>query len=332
VSRRIVWRVLAAALIQWLSGWLPQADLALPGAVEAGAGRPTVHSARGLIGMAYGPFRQSESPEWGIYPTLAEVREDMPLLALVANGIRTYGCQNLQTVITATQEIGLPLALGAWLSGDSGADRAEIECAVAEAQASAAVTSLIVGSESVLRGQLTPTGLCAAMQEVRGRTGLPVTTAEPWHVWIDHPELAACSDFLLVHIHPYWECQAVENAVAFVQEKYGALSSQFPAARIVIGETGWPTQGTGREGSCGPLPEPTAEQQALFAAQLLEWAGQAGIEFYFFDAFDEPWKCASGRPEVECHWGIYDTNREPKAARSLFVSGRTWLPLVARNR
>jgi exo-beta-1,3-glucanase (GH17 family) len=325
MSRRIARRVLAVTLVVWLSG------LALTPARRA-AGQATLPATSPVLrGMAYGPFRQGQSPDWGIYPTLDEVRADMPLLESVANGIRTYGCQNLEAVVTAAQEAGVPLALGAWLSGDPVADRAEIECAVTQAQSSPAVISVIAGSESVLRGQLTPAELCAYLQEVRNRTGLPATTAEPWHVWVDAPDLAACADFLLVHIHPYWECQAVESAAAFVQEKYEEVRSRFPGKRVVIGETGWPTQGTGREGVCGPMPEPTAGQQSLFAAQFLDWARQAGAEFYFFDAFDEPWKCEGGRPPVECHWGIYDTGRVPKPARSLFPACRLLIPLVLRG-
>jgi len=48
-----------------------------------------------LKGMAYSPFREGQSPEQGIYPTLSEVRQDMSLLNLVSNGIRTYGCRHL---------------------------------------------------------------------------------------------------------------------------------------------------------------------------------------------------------------------------------------------
>ena len=45
----------------------------------------------------------------------------------------------------------------------------------------------------------------------------------------------------------------------------------------------------------------------------------------------EPWKGSSRRPEVECHWGIYDTDRVPKPARYLFVPHRVWLPIVPKG-
>ncbi|MBL7062644.1 MAG: hypothetical protein ISS49_00365 [Anaerolineae bacterium] len=284
-----------------------------------------------LRGMAYGPFREGQSPERGVYPTLSEVRQDMPLLKLVANGIRTYGCRHLETVITATREVSLPLTLGIWLSGNSEEDRAEIECAVSQVQANPHIASIVVGNESILSGWLTVTQVCSYTLEVQERTGLPVITAEPWHVWVNNPNLAACVDYLLIHIHPYWECQPIENAVAFVQEKYEQVSTQYADKVVIIGETGWPTAGTGREDHCGSMPAPSPEQQSLFAADFLNWAEQEGVEFYYFGAFDEPWKCEGERPEVECHWGIYDTDRVPKPARDLFVSHRLCLPLVVSH-
>jgi exo-beta-1,3-glucanase (GH17 family) len=285
---------------------------------------PTEH----LKGMAYGPFREGQNPEQGIYPTLSQVRQDMPLLKLVSKGIRTYGCRHLEMVITATREISMPLTLGIWLGGNPEQDSAEIACAVDQVQANPHVTSIVAGNESILVGRLTVAQVCTYTQQVRESTGLPVTTAEPWHIWIDYPNLAACVDYLLVHIHPYWECQPIENAAAFVQEKYEQVSTQFPDKAIVIGETGWPTAGTGREVYCGPMPALSLEQQSQFAADFLEWAEQEGVDFYYFEAFDEPWKCEGGRAEVECHWGVYGTDRAPKLARDLFLSPRLYLPMV----
>ena len=284
-----------------------------------------------LKGMAYGPFREGQSPEQGIYPTLSEVRQDMPLLKLVSNGIRTYGCRHLEAVITATREISLPLTLGIWLSGNPEQDSAEIACAVDQAQANPHIASIVVGNESILAGHLTATQVCTYTQQVRESTGLPVTTAEPWHIWVAHSNLATCVDYLLIHIHPYWECQPIENTVAFVQQKFEQVSTQYPDKAVVIGETGWPTAGTGREAHCGPMPALSPEQQSQFAADFLEWAEQEGVDFYYFEAFDEPWKCEGGRSEVECHWGIYGADRAPKLARDLFLLHRLYLPMVVSH-
>ena len=295
----------------------------------AGTVRPARAAANGFRqGIAYGPFRSGQSPETGIYPSLAQVRADMSLLRPVADSLRTYGCRNLEVVVTAAGESGLPVALGAWLSGDAAANRQEMDCALAQARQHPHVTSLVLGNEAILTGALTSAQLCQALDEVREQVDIPVTTGEPWHVWVEHPELAAHVDYLLVHIHPFWERQPVEAALAFIQAKYELLREQYPGRRIVLGEIGWPTAGDAPH----PGVIPSEDNQVRLAEAFLQWAREEGVECIWFEAFDEPWKCEHGRAAVECHWGIYNADRSAKPARDLFVLSRraVWLPLALR--
>jgi len=306
--------------------------IALLALQAAGAARPArayrVQAASPRQAMAYGPFRDGQSPERGDIPTLAQVRADMPLLRQIADSIRIYSCADMGAVITATEEAGLPLALGAWLSGNAAADQQELDCAVAQAQQHPHINSLVIGNETLLTGALTSAQLCQDLDQARGQVDIPVTTGEPWHIWLDHPELVDHVDYLLVHIHPYWECQPAGQALAFVEDKYGQVCSRYPGKRVVLGEVGWPTAG---DASC-PGVTPGEDEQALFAAAFLQWARQEGVGFTWFEAFDEPWKCESGRPAVECHWGLYNADRSAKPAQALFLLDRhsTWLPLVLR--
>ena len=48
---------------------------------------------------------------------------------------------------------------------------------------------------------------------LRAAVSVPVSTAEPWHVWLSQPELARHVDFITVHLLPYWEGVPVEAAV-----------------------------------------------------------------------------------------------------------------------
>ena len=73
---------------------------------------------------------------------------------------------------------------------------------------------------------------------------MPVSTAEPWHVWLQNPELAEHVDYIAVHLLPYWEGIPVEQAVGYVEKRYDELKAKFPDKPIVIGEVGWPSNGT----------------------------------------------------------------------------------------
>ena len=59
--------------------------------------------------------------------------------------------------------------------------------------------------------------LIAKIQRVKREVSVPVTTAEVWNIWLEHPELASAVDYLAVHILPYWEglpsSVAVDHAI-----------------------------------------------------------------------------------------------------------------------
>ena len=48
---------------------------------------------------------------------------------------------------------------------------------------------------------------------MRASVKVPVTTAEQWHVWQEHPELGKHVDLIAAHVLPYWESVSVENSV-----------------------------------------------------------------------------------------------------------------------
>lgn len=275
---------------------------------------PALSPGSALQGYAYGPFRAGQSPALGIFPTAEQIEQDMPRLKTDGNAVRTYGCVNLEAIAAKTAAAGLSLAQGAWLDGAAG-DAAEMTCATNLGQTNSHIVLLIAGNESILRGTLTVDDVCAAVKKLGEDTGLSATTAEPWTVWRDNPALAACMDVLLVHIHPYWDCQSPAQAAAYITARYNELKTLYPTKRVILGEVGYPSAGPAPAGCPAALPSPQGQAQVV--QEFLAWAHANAVEYFFFEAFDEPWKCTGGEG-VECHWGAYTTTRAPKPAASAF--------------
>jgi exo-beta-1,3-glucanase (GH17 family) len=61
------------------------------------------------------------------------------------------------------------------------------------------IDGVIVGNQAVLRGDLSVEQLTGYICRVRQQVMVPVSTAEPWHVWIQHPELVEAVDHITVH-------------------------------------------------------------------------------------------------------------------------------------
>src|SRR6266404_3169942 len=87
----------------------------------------------------------------------------------------------------------------------------------------------------------------AYLDRARAAIEQPVSTAEPWHVWLAHPELAQHVDFIGVHLLPYWEGVAVDTAVSYSLAQFKRLQQAFPHKPIVVAEIGWPSRGRTRE-------------------------------------------------------------------------------------
>ncbi len=259
-------------------------------------------------GMAFSPFHANQNPADRVLPSAEQIDADLALLARAAvNAVRTYSSlDTLAEVPELAERHQMKVAVGAWLDRNRATNDREIAAAIELARDHANVIRLVIGNESVLRGDLSVNELAAALDRVRAAVEQPVSTAEPWHVWITHPELAEHVDFIGVHLLPYWEGIPVEEAVDYMSSRMDLLEKTFPGKRVVICEVGWPSEGRTREGAVASL-----SNEALFLRRFLARARDEGYVYYIMEAFDQPWK-ARYEGAVGAYWGVYDVERQPK--------------------
>src|SRR6476660_5191365 len=141
----------------------------------------------------------------------------------------------------------------------------EIETAIELAKHHRNIDSIIVGNETLYRSSVLNRGetvpdLIAKIQRVKRQVSVPVTTAEVWNIWLEHPELASAVDYLAVHILPYWEGIPSSAAVDHAMKIYELLRQTYPGKRIVIAEFGWPSAGLNRHDA---VPDPVAQAQII---------------------------------------------------------------------
>lgn len=308
--RPLVCLCLAAAM--WLNAaWIPR--------IQAGP----------LEGICYGPFRSGQSPGEA-YPAESQIRADLQIIRSIAPTIRTYGNEAILAEIPRLcSEQGLKCYAGAWIGTSETANIAQITNLVRIGKSySAAIKGLVVGNEVLLNGYVSKARLIDYLGQVRLAVSLPVTTAEPWHIWNDaaNADLAAAVDFIMIHVHPYWESPywspnlTVTNAARHVADRYNQIKAKYPGKKVVIGETGWPTAG----GVCGAAV-PNEANQKRFLRELKAKMAAAGAEYLFFEAFDEPYKSNEGA--VGPHWGACYDNRlmKPGLKNLLYHDGKSKL-------
>jgi exo-beta-1,3-glucanase (GH17 family)/cellulose synthase/poly-beta-1,6-N-acetylglucosamine synthase-like glycosyltransferase len=262
-----------------------------------------------IQGFAFSPFRSGEDPTHHVMPTDAEIDADLKLLQGKINTVRTYSVDgSLGDVPQLAERHGINVAVGAWIDDHRDNNERQLETAIELARTHMNVMRVFVGNEVVLRGDVPIKELEKYLDRARDAIGQPVGTAEPWHVWLSHPELAQHVDFIGVHLLPYWEGVPVETAVGYSLEQFHRLQKAFPTKPVVIAEVGWPSRGRTRESAVA-----SDANEALFLRRFLRRAEHDHIIYYLMEAFDQPWK-AYQEGAVGSYWGVYDVNRAPKFA------------------
>ncbi|MGB6085387.1 MAG: cellulose synthase, partial [Parvibaculum sp.] len=196
-----------------------------------------------IVGLSYSPYRQGQDPTQNRHPTLEQIKADMQLLSGTVQAIRTYSViKGQEKIPELAAEYGLSVAAGAWIGPDL--ERNENELAnLIELAPRRNVVRVLVGNESLLRNDLPVEDLIAYIRRAKQKIWKPVSTAEPPHIWLNHPELVKEVDYLAVHLLPYWEGIPINDAVNSVFERLDELEAAYPDKAIVVTEVGWPSRG-----------------------------------------------------------------------------------------
>ena len=113
----------------------------------------------------------------------------MQKLAEVTSCIRTYSAARAQGKITRIAgKHGLKVLQGIWIGRNLADNRRELEGALRLARRHPGVIeAFIVGNETLLRGELGAARIKTYLEEVKRRSGLPVTYADVWEFWLKAP-------------------------------------------------------------------------------------------------------------------------------------------------
>ncbi len=264
-----------------------------------------------ILSLSYSAWKQDDK---STKPSDKRLEEDVAFLAERAHAIRLYGLAGgLDRVIELAEKAGLDVFPGAWISPEDRDNNEEIDRLIRAANTHQNVPRVLVGNESLLRKDVKPEKLIAYIERARRHLSIPVSTAEPWHVWLDHPELARAVDFISVHVLPYWEGIPLSGALAYVKYRLSQLQAAFPNKHILLAEVGWPSEGQWVKGA-----EPSTVNQAKFIREFLNYASEERLDYSIVEAIDAPWK-REIEGTVGAHWGLWDANRQAKFEMSGIV-------------
>lgn len=289
--------------------------------------RAPVDAAAKLECVSYAPFRNDQTPhDQTLIVSPQQIAEDLVELVKISKCIRIYSIDNgLDKVPELASRVGLKVLLGVWIGRDRAKNALLIDTAISlSKQYPGVITAIIVGSEVLLRGEMTVSDLREIIRSVKPRVDVPVTYADVWEFWLRYREMGADVDFVTVHFLPYWEDVPVraEDAAAHVDHVRMQVAAAFPGKDILIGETGWPSHGRMRDGALA-----SRINQVRFTSEILDRARRDNFRVNVFEAYDEPWK-RRWEGTVGGYWGLLDgTARKLKYPDGVDVSNHPFWKL-----
>lgn len=271
-----------------------------------------------LHGLNFGPYTAGEDPLRGDRIREEELKARMLVFAPFTEWMRTYGSGDEEKIAgRVAHDLNLRSAVGAWLTQDQAANERHISELIQSVRAGD-VDIAIVGSETLTRHDLTEDQLIGYIKRVKKEAGgVPVTTSDYYTEILTHPAVVAVCDIVLVNYYPFWEGIRVEEALPVIHGWHGQVKEAAGGKPIIVSETGWPSAGN-RIGDAVPSPE----NASSFFLEFVSWARLNGVPYFYFEAFDEPWKEAHEGP-LGAHWGLWDKDGRLKAGIQRVFDGET---------
>lgn len=271
-----------------------------------------------MYGVAYAPLNSME-PLCGV--TAQDVELDLIKLSSITSRIRTYGmqCNQVELILNAIQKLDLDMSVsvGVWIGPINRINKSQMDIAkgLFSRYPQYLFNSVFVGNEVLFRREKSQDDLIRYILSMRrflrsiGYHKIPVGTAELGSL-ITRKLFVNC-DIIGANVHPFFGGGKVEYASRWVLDflNFQLQPKNKNSIPIVITEVGWPNKG-GKYLSAVA----NARNFEYFMKDFMCAVRHAGYDYYYFEAFDEPWKSIFYEPnrKWETAWGIFNSDRSDK--------------------
>lgn len=253
----------------------------------------------GMHGLCYSAYEEGQKP--GSILTKEQIRRRMAIIAPYTKWIRSFSCiEGNELVPVVAREFGLKTLVGAWLGDDKDLIEEEIAGLIKLAK-EGYVDIAAVGNEVMYRKDLTEEELLGYIARVK--EALPDTTVgyvDAYYEFSVRPNITAACDVILANCYPYWESCHIDYSLMHAKQMYYQALHAGQGKKVIITETGWPSQGTGLGDA-----QPSMENALRYFLNMQQWSAQEDIEMFYFSSFDEAWKVGA-EGDVGAYWGLWD--------------------------
>lgn len=255
----------------------------------------------GMHGICFSLYEDGQKP--GDVIGEEQIRRRVEILKPHTEWIRSFSCvEGNELIPKIAKEHGIKTLVGAWLGDDFEKNEEEIEALIKLAK-EGLVDVAAVGNEVMYREEMSEEELIGYINRVKeALPGIPVGYVDAYYEFRDRPKITEACDVILTNCYPFWEGCHIDYSFVYMKDMFNQAKAAGNGKRVIITETGWPSDGGGFEGS--------RASQINFLKYFIDaqiWSDEEDIEMFYFSSFDESWKVG---PEgaVGAYWGLWDKN------------------------
>lgn len=260
-------------------------------------------------GLCFSLYEEGQKP--GDHISEAQIRRRIEILSKYTGWIRSFSCtEGNEMIPKIAKEYGIKTLVGAWLGKEPEKNLEEIQNLIQLAK-DGYVDIAAVGNEVLYRDDLTEDELKGFISHVKEQVpDVSVGYVDAYYEFVQKPWIPDMCDVILSNCYPFWDGTVINESLAHMQHMYAQAKVAAKGKRVIITETGWPSQGA----SLGKSQPSTINALKYFINTQL-WAMDENIDVFYFSSFDESWKVGA-EGDVGAYWGIWDKSEKLK-----FVDG-----------
>ena len=259
----------------------------------------------GMHGLCFSPYEDGQGP--GAHLSEEQVRRRLEIIRPYTNWVRSFSTtEGNEHIPRIAKEMGMKTLVGAWLGREDHMNESEIAGLIELAQ-QGYVDVAAVGNEVLYRKDLTEDQLLDYMYRVKAEIpGIPVGYVDAYYEFENCPRITEACDVLLANCYPFWEGCSLEYSLPYMKDMYHRALRSGGGKRVIITETGWPSQGELFYGA-----QPSEANAIKYYIDTQKWSQEEDIEIFYFSSFDEAWKVGA-EGDVGAFWGLWDKDENLK--------------------
>tara|TARA_R110002124_G_scaffold278161_1_gene449973 strand:+ start:17402 stop:18307 length:906 start_codon:yes stop_codon:yes gene_type:complete len=259
----------------------------------------------GIHGFCYSMYEEGQKP--GDIISEDQIRRRLEILKPHTKWIRSFSCiEGNELIPVIAKEFGMQTLVGAWLGNDEDKNKEELDALIKLAK-EGYVDIAAVGNEVLYRNDLKKEELKEHIRNVKEELpDIPVGYVDAYYEFVVHHDITELCDVILCNCYPYWEGTSFQDSFQHMRQMYYQAKEAGKGKKVIITETGWPSQGEGLGGAV-----PGKENAMKYFINTNLWCHDEDVEVFYFSSFDESWKM-SDEGEVGAYWGVWDKNGKLK--------------------